>query len=231
VTIPDDLPATQTNVAALALVASSVGDPEGTRTITSIVVLLAVLGIALVMIAFWLFRLTRPDKELLAPLEVMGERKWRRADPVWQRRRLDEVRPADAEPLQPSAAPPDFDEAFFERVPVSSGFADLHDDAHAHGEAAPKPIEPIEPAEAESTALDDQPLVDGSAPDADEGRPSPDRPARSAPLKSVSPTPIGIERPLELPDSDIDPDVMAAALAQLDADLQLGRDGGSQASD
>jgi len=69
VTIPEDEPATQTNIAALALVASSVGDPEGTRTITSIVVLLAVLGIALVMIAFWLFRLTRPDKELLAPLE------------------------------------------------------------------------------------------------------------------------------------------------------------------
>ena len=63
------------------------------------------------MLAIWLFRLTRPDKELLAPLEVMGERKWRRADPVWQRRRLDEVRPDDAQPLQPSAAPPDFDEA------------------------------------------------------------------------------------------------------------------------
>jgi len=231
VTIPDDEPATQTNIAALALVASSVGDPEGTRTITSIVVLLAVLGIALVMIAFWLFRLTRPDKELLAPLEVMGERKWRRADPVWQRRRLDEVRPAEAQPLQPSAAPPDFDEAFFERIPVSSGFADLHDDVHAHGGAPPKPVEPIKPVEPASAAIEDQSPGDGSAPDSDDERPMAEQPVRSAPLKSVTPTPIGIERPLELPDSDIDPDVMAAALAQLDAELQLGRDGGSQASD
>ena len=104
----------------------------------SIVLLLAVLGIALVMLAIWLFRLTRPDKELLAPLEVMGERKWRRADPVWQRRRLDEVRPGDAQPLQPSAAPPDFDEAFFDQRPAAAGFDDLHDDAHANGDSPPR---------------------------------------------------------------------------------------------
>src|SRR4029079_9007351 len=117
------------------------------RTITAIVVLLAVLGVALVMLAFWLFRLTRPDKELLAPLEVMGERKWRRDDPVWQRRRLDEVRPADAQPLQPSAAPPDFDEAFFEHAPVSRGFDDLHDDAHPNGDSASQENDGVEPAE------------------------------------------------------------------------------------
>ena len=136
VTTSDDPSRTDIRTAAWALLASSVGDPEGTRTITSIVVLLAVLGVALLMLAIWLFRLTRPDKELLAPLEVMGERKWRRADPVWQRRRLDEVRPIDAQPLQPSAAPPDFDEAFFEHRPAAAGFDDLHDDAHAVREAS-----------------------------------------------------------------------------------------------
>ena len=105
---PNDPPAparpTVRPVVASASVAGalgSVGDPDGTRAVTSIVALLAVLGIGLVMLAVWLFRVTRPDPEVLAPLEVMGERKWRRADPVWQRRRLDEVRPDGAEPLQP----------------------------------------------------------------------------------------------------------------------------------
>jgi hypothetical protein len=191
----------------LALVASSVGDPAGTRTIMSIVLLLAVLGIALLMVAIWLFRLTRPDKELLAPLEVMGERKWRRADPVWQRRRLDEVRPGDAQPLQPSAAPPDFDEAFFEQGPAAAGFDDLHDDAHANGDAPPRVDEPVDAPAAVAVA------------DAEAKQVQP-----AASLSPVAPTPIGIERPMDLPDNDIDPEVLAAAMAELDAELRLGRD-------
>jgi hypothetical protein len=54
----------------------------------------------------------------------MGERKWRRADPVWQRRRLDEVRPGGADPLEPTSAPPATD-AEFERGPQPIGFDDL----------------------------------------------------------------------------------------------------------
>ena len=234
-TISDDPSSTITSTAALALLASSVGDPEGTRTITSIVVLLAVIGIALVMLAWWLFRLTRPDKELLAPLEVMGERKWRRADPVWQRRRLDEVRPADAEPLQPSAAPPDFDEAFFEHRPAAAGFDDLHDAAHANGDqparqAEVEPVAATVPSSAEGASEVEPPAerADTEAPEvasADgDGEHEAVEPVQPAPpLKPVSPTPIGIERP-DLPDRDIDPDVMAAAIAELDAELQLGRE-------
>ena len=173
----------------------------------SIVLLLVVLGIALLMVAIWLFRLTRPDKELLAPLEVMGERKWRRADPVWQRRRLDEVRPGGAQPLQPSAAPPDFDEAFFDQRPAAGGFDDLHDDAHANGASSPHVEEPVD-AEAEAKQV---------------------QPAAS--VSPVAPTPIGIDRPMDLPDSDIDPELLAAAVAELDAELRLGRDSKPQTSD
>jgi hypothetical protein len=211
---------------AVALLASSVGDPAGTRTLTAIVALLAVLGIGLVMIAVWLFRLTRPDKELLAPLEVMGERKWRRADPVWQRRRLDEVRPADASPLLPSAAPPDFDEAF-EKGPTASGFDDLHDDAAAPviNGAAVKSEVLAEPVDADSSAEE--------APDeAAAGQPAAEQPAAvsgngdgassaNAPRPLVSPTPTGIERPLQLPDREIDPAILAAAVAELEAELGL----------
>jgi hypothetical protein len=106
-------------------VVAAIGDPDGERTISSIVALLIALGVALLMVAVWLFRMTRPDPELLAPLELMGEQKWRRADPVWQRRRLDDVRPPDAEPMQATIAPPDLDEAF-ERGPSVSGFEDLY---------------------------------------------------------------------------------------------------------
>jgi len=180
----------------------------------SIVLLLAVLGIALLMVAIWLFRLTRPDKELLAPLEVMGERKWRRADPVWQRRRLDEVRPGDAQPLQPSAAPPDFDEAFFDQRPAAGGFDDLHDDAHANGASSPHVEEPV-----------DAPAAVGAA----EAEAKQVQPAAS--VSPVAPTPIGIDRPMDLPDSDIDPELLAAAVAELDAELRLGRDSKPQTSD
>ena len=243
VTISDDQSSTITSAAALALLASSVGDPEGTRTITSIVVLLAVIGIALVMLAFWLFRLTRPDKELLAPLEVMGERKWRRADPVWQRRRLDEVRPSDAQPLLPSAAPPDFDEAFFEHVPAAGGFDDLHDEAHVNGDqsaravehavvAANVPVPAGAPGEPETKS--EQPMTDeaevavADGPGEEQEEAEPPKPA--PPIKSISPTPIGIERP-DLPEREIDPELMAAALAELDAELQLGRERRSQTPD
>jgi hypothetical protein len=213
----------------LAVLASSVGDPEGSRTVMSIVLLLAVLGIALVMLAIWLFRLTRPDSELLAPLEVMGERKWRRADPVWQRRRLDEVRPGDAQPLQPSAAPPDFDEAFFEQRPAAGGFDDLHEDAHTNGDSPPQPDEPAEPVE--SVVDSDVPAAQSAKPDVN-GAHDPAKTAQpAAAVKPVSPTPTGIERPLELPDRDIDPELLAAAIAELDAELQLGRDRTPPASD
>jgi hypothetical protein len=216
----------------LALFAS-VGDPEGTRTITSIVVLLAVLGVALVMIAIWLFRLTRPDKELLAPLEVMGERKWRRADPVWQRRRLDEVRPPGAQPLQPSAAPPDFDEAFFEHAPGASGFDDLHDDAHPSRESPPQ--------QSAEEVVAGEPGGAGAAPvevPADVAPADRDRTAavitEAVPppaMKPISPTPTGIERPMDLPERELDPEVMAAAMAELDAELQRGRDGTRETPD
>lgn len=228
-TTTDDPSRIDTRTAALALLGSSVGDPAGTRTITSIVLLLAVLGIALLMLAIWLFRLTRPDKELLAPLEVMGERKWRRADPVWQRRRLDEVRPTEAQPLQPSAAPPDFDEAFFDHVPAAAGFADLHDDAHRDGDPSPEAVAP--PAAAEVPAQVEVPAVESDEPVANGASIAAKEPQPAAVVKPMSPTPIGIERPMELPDRDIDPELLAAAIAELDAELQLGRDHKPQASD
>lgn len=117
-------------MANLPLILATIGDPDGTRTVTSIIALLVALGLALAMVAVWLYRNTRPDPELLGPLEVMGERRWRRSDPVAQRRRLDEARPADADPLVPRTEAPQLDAAF-EAGPTAPGFDDLGDGTEA----------------------------------------------------------------------------------------------------
>ncbi len=188
----------------VASAVGTVGDPDGTRTITSIVVLLIALGLGLVLLAIWMWRSTRPDPELLAPLEAMGDRKWRRRDPVWQRRRLDELRPAGAEPIEPIAAPPEVDEAF-EKGPTAGGFDDLHDGegervgVAADEHAGTSRVEPAEPVE--DTAVDEE--------------------ARRA---AAADTPVETERPLdELPESDLDPAALEAALAELDAELRRSR--------
>ncbi len=160
----------------------------------SIIALLVVLGVALLMLAVWLHRKTRPDPELLAPLEVMGERKWRRADPVWQRRRLDAIRPIGAAPLEPSIAPPDIDEAF-DDGPAASGF----DDFHSHDQD-------VSTETGESAGDDVAPAL----------------PPPSADLAPVSgQTPQGLPRPDvdELPEGEVDADVLAEAMADLDAEL------------
>ena len=175
---------------------ATIGDPDGTRTVTSIIALLVALGLGLAMLAVWLHRTTRPDPELLAPLEVMGERKWRRADPVAQRRTLDAVRPAQARPLEPSVAPPAFDEAF-DAGPTGSGFDDLHADADSDG------------ADHAAGHVDGGAAAGGSGPSSGG--------AMVRPSGDVTP------RQLDRPDDDftheIDPELLAAARAELDAEL------------
>ena len=74
---------------------------------------LVLVGIALIVLAVWLIRQTRYDLPVLAPLERMGDRDWRRqSDPATQRRILDEVRPEGAEPLRSESSPPSLDAEF-----------------------------------------------------------------------------------------------------------------------
>jgi hypothetical protein len=178
------------------VVSGAVGDPEGTRTVSSIIALLVALGLALVMLAVWLHRATRPDPEVLAPLEVMGERKWRRSDPVWQRRRLDEIRPRGAVPMEPSIAPPALDAAF-DKGPSAPGFDDLHG-AGIASEGAGQPI---------GSDVDD--LAPPSAGGRVEGED----------------TPPALKRPAddEFETDGVDPDLLAAAMAELDAELGQDR--------
>lgn len=179
-------------------VVAAIGDPDGTRTVTSIIALLAALGVALLMLAVWLFRTTRPDPELLAPLEVMGERRWRRGDAVWQRRRLDEIRPPGAMPLARSSAPPVLDTSF-DDGPSASGFDDLHDARLDDGRRSKRPA---------------------AGPGSSASRPVAGEYVRRPP--SSGDTPHETVRPPidELPDGEVDPALLASAMAELDDELR-----------
>ena len=95
---------------SLALAATR--DPGSTRLVYSIVIALGLLGIGLAVFAWWLTRVTRPDRELLAPLEAIQSRRWRRLDPAGRRRLLDELRPEGAEPQDPAPSAPRRDDEF-----------------------------------------------------------------------------------------------------------------------
>lgn len=200
---------------------STIGDPDGTRTLTSIVALLIAIGLALLLLAVWVFRRTRPDPELLAPLEAMGERGWRRADPVWQRRRLDELRPHGAKPLAPSVAPPELDMSF-DAGPTASGFDDLRaDKVRRSGEIAV--VEVDDDVAAERDGDDASGTGDDSAGDTAAEHDAP----RDAPRDSTrDSTPAGVVGPTldELSDDEFDQEELAAARAELERELAEASD-------
>jgi hypothetical protein len=133
--------------------AAEVGDPGRTRAVYAAILFLVALGVVLIVVAVWLVRNTRVDPVVLGPLERMGERSWRRADPVFQRRQLDEVRPPGAVPLDPTAPPPAADDRFG-TGPLVEGFDDLQPGADV---VAPPPEEGGE----ERVATPDRPPVIG----------------------------------------------------------------------
>jgi len=94
----------------LAVVAAR--DPGSTRIVYAIVVALVLGGIGLAWFAWWLLTTTRPDPELLAPLEAIEGKRWQQLDPAGRRRLLDELRPEGAEPLEPARTEPVVDDEF-----------------------------------------------------------------------------------------------------------------------
>lgn len=99
------------------------------------VVLLGLLGVVLLVLAVWVWRRTRPEPELLAPLETMQTRGWRKLDPAAQRRSLDDSRPDGAAPIRRATSAPAVDSSFATVAPVSS-FDDLSDSGDGRSEDA-----------------------------------------------------------------------------------------------
>jgi hypothetical protein len=106
------------------LSAEPIGDPESSRRVYATVVIFVALGVAMSVLAIWLFRQTRPEPQLLAPLEIMDSRRWRRSEPGERRRELDAKRPPGARPLRRSVGRPRVDSEFDTAQPVRS-FDDL----------------------------------------------------------------------------------------------------------
>ena len=106
------------------LAAQEVGDPASTRGVYAMLIALIVLGVLFIGLGVWLLRRTRPDHELLHPLEQMGTRSWRQRDTATQLRLLDDARPAGANPLRRADPAPTLVPGFAEVRTVSS-FDDL----------------------------------------------------------------------------------------------------------
>jgi hypothetical protein len=129
------------------------GDPSSTRLVYSMVIGLLVVGLVLVLLGIWLVRQTRADLEVLAPLERMGDGDWKKRDRSTQRRLLDEVRPAGAEPLTPSTQPPSIDDEFEQQDHPVTSFSDLGPGVVAE-RGDPLPIEHVA-ADVEAEQVDD----------------------------------------------------------------------------
>jgi hypothetical protein len=93
----------------LAAVVGAAGDTSATRTVYGMVILLGAIGVALVVLAIWLIKQTKPEPQLLAPLERMDDRAWRKQEPAEMRRDLDSLRPAGARPVRREKDVPDVD--------------------------------------------------------------------------------------------------------------------------
>ena len=141
----------------------AVGDISSTRTVYAVVLALVALGVVLLVIGVWIVRQTKPDPELLAPLERMADRSWRDQDPAQKRRTLDEARPYGAQPVLREKRVPDVDEDFAQSKPSIGSFDDLRAQQEAEQRRAaagdplmPRMLEDAEPVE----ELEDVELVE-----------------------------------------------------------------------
>ncbi len=77
----------------MAIDTESVSDTGSSATVLAVTLGLVALGVALLGVTVWFWRLTRPDPDALGPLVVMSDREFARRGPIEQRRALDAARP------------------------------------------------------------------------------------------------------------------------------------------
>ncbi len=84
------------------LLAATFDDPENARTILLAAAALVLLGVLIAAGTVWWWRSSEVEHPALGPLEVMGSRSWWKGDYAMRRRRLEDARPAGAEPVEPA---------------------------------------------------------------------------------------------------------------------------------
>jgi hypothetical protein len=122
----------------------AVGDQSSTRTVYAVILALVAIGVVLIFIGAWIFRQTKPDPELLAPLERMADRSWRQQDPEQKRQMLDEARPDVEKPVLREKNVPEVDQDFALLKPSIGNFDDLaaEQDAERRRAAQDDPMMP-----------------------------------------------------------------------------------------
>lgn len=78
-------------------------------TVNAVALGMVLLGVALFAVTLRFWRSAGEDPAVLAPLEVMGDRRFARADPDGRTAILNEVRPSDADHPAEIVAPPVLD--------------------------------------------------------------------------------------------------------------------------
>ena len=111
----------------------------GSTTIV-LAALLVVVGVAMICTAVWLVRATRTDSRSLGPLEVMGDRSWRRRDAEARSHSLEAARPEGAPPPAPMLARDPDDPPPMTSLPAVE---------------AEEPVEPVHPDGPAEAAADD----------------------------------------------------------------------------
>lgn len=160
----------------------SVSDTESTRTILLVVGGLVAMGVLLAVVTVWFWRSTRPDHPALAPLEVMGDRRFAARSAFEQRQILDQVRPEGAEVLR--AMPTD--DALADRgeaaldlqrlvVETPTTFEDLAEPAAAT--PTPTPADPSDTAATSDTAVEPEAVAEPGTVAAPDVPPPPPVPA------------------------------------------------------
>ncbi len=157
-------------ISSSALVnAVAAGDPDANRVVYGAIIALVVIGVFLIGIGVWLFRQTRVDPELLAPLERMADRSWSKRDPATQRRMLDEVRPTEAVPLHREPKEPTHDEDFDQTDRPVESFDDLKDPETGDvPDAEQREHDDTTTIDDDTTTIDDEAIDDDGSIDPDD---------------------------------------------------------------
>jgi len=155
---------------SLVIIAST-----ATTTLLLVVALLAIAA-AMVVLAVWLIRITRTDPPALGPLEVMGDRSWRRAGGDRRTETLAGVRPPGSSPPAPMV-PFEEDELAAEVDGGGSVTETSNAQREPDGEATPQP-QSKPPSADEPTPPPAEPATTESRP---EGERDPDAAAPTTP--------------------------------------------------
>lgn len=151
------------HIAMGGVLAQSLSGEEATRRVTLVAGALALLGLIVLVGTVWWWRSTRAEHPALGPLEVMSERRWRRAGEAQRTRLIEEVRPNAAD-RAPGFVPEPVDLSVLAQGD-HAGFDDLREidvmlGLHVPGSLALR-TEPDPEPPADGTVVSDADLVDG----------------------------------------------------------------------